>query len=144
MTGKYIRVVQNMYTGCETVVRCAAGLTEPFNVKVGLRQGSALSPLLCAIVMGHLTGEVRSEAPWSIMFAADIMLVRKIREEIKQDWERWRNSLERTGMKVSRTKREYFCANEQEMRFPTVTMGGGEVPKVEEFKYLDSTSRWKV
>jgi len=120
-------------------VRCAAGLTEPLNVKEGLHQGSALSPLLFEVVMDQLTGEVRNEAPWSMMFADDILLVSESRKEIEQDLERWRNSLERRGMKVNRTKTEYLCANEQEMRFPTVTMGGAEVPKVEEFNYLGST-----
>ena len=130
VTEKYIRVVQNMYAGCETVVRCAAGLTKPFKVMVGLHQGSALSPLLFAVVMDQLTGEVRNEPPWSMMFADDIVLVRESREEIEQDLERWRNSLERRGMKVSRTKTEYLCANEHEVRFPTVKLGGAEVPKV--------------
>ena len=58
---KYIRVVQNMYAGPETVVRCVA---EPFKVEVGLHQGSALSPLLFPVVINQLTGEVRNEAPW--------------------------------------------------------------------------------
>ena len=40
---------------------------------------------------------------------------------------------------MSRTKTEYLCTNEQEVRFPTVTMGGAEVANVEEFKYLGST-----
>ena len=40
---------------------------------------------------------------------------------------------------MSRTKTEYLYANEHEVRFPTVTLGGAEVPKVEEFKYLGST-----
>ena len=89
--------------------------------------------------MDQLTGEVRNEAPWSMIFADGIMLVRESREELEQDLERWRNSLERRGMKVSWTKTEYLCANEQEVRFPTVTMGGAEVPKVKEFKYLGLT-----
>ena len=63
VTEKYIRVVQNMYAGCEIVARCAAGLTKPFKVRVGLHQGSALSPLLFAVVMDQLTGEVRNEPP---------------------------------------------------------------------------------
>ena len=42
-------------------------------------------------------------------------------------------------MKVNRTKTECLCANEHEVRFPTVTLGAAEVPKVEEFKYLGST-----
>ena len=65
--------------------------------------------------------------------------VRESREEIEQDLERWRNSLERRGMKVSRTKTEYLIANGHEVRFPTVTLGGAKEPKVEEFKYLGST-----
>ena len=71
-----------------------------------------------------------------MMSADDIILARERREEIKQDLERWRNSLERRGMKVSRTKTEYLCANEHEVRFPRVTLGGAEVPKVEEFNIL--------
>ena len=34
----YVRLVQDMYDGSETVVRCAAGTTESFKLKVGLHQ----------------------------------------------------------------------------------------------------------
>ena len=37
---KYVQLVQDMYEGSETVVRCAVGTTESFKVKVGLHQGS--------------------------------------------------------------------------------------------------------
>ena len=43
---KYVRHVQDMYEGSETVVRCVVRTTESFKVKVGLHQGSALSPFL--------------------------------------------------------------------------------------------------
>ncbi|KAK3549302.1 hypothetical protein QTP70_034530 [Hemibagrus guttatus] len=56
---KYVRVVQDMYERSRTVVRCAVGQTEEFNVEVGLHQGSALSPFLFAMVMDQLSEEVR-------------------------------------------------------------------------------------
>ena len=60
---KYVRLVQDMYVGSETVVRCAVGTTESFKVKVGLHQGSAFSPFLFAVIMDRLTDEVRREPP---------------------------------------------------------------------------------
>ena len=60
---KYVQLVQDMYEGSETVVRCAVGTTKSFKVKVGLYQGSALSPFLFAVIMDRLTDEVRREPP---------------------------------------------------------------------------------
>ncbi|KAK3566570.1 hypothetical protein QTP86_000992 [Hemibagrus guttatus] len=135
---KYVRVVQDMYERSRTVVRCAVGQTEEFNVEVGLHQGSALSPFLFAIVMDQLSEEVRQESPWTMMFADDIVICSESREQVEENLERWRFALERRGMKVSRSKTEYMCVNEREGS-GTVRLQGEEVKKVEEFKYLGST-----
>ena len=60
---KYVQLVQDMYEGSEKVVRCAVGTTETFKVKIGLHQGSALSPFLFAVIMDRLTDEGRKEPP---------------------------------------------------------------------------------
>ncbi|KAK3526912.1 hypothetical protein QTP86_004706 [Hemibagrus guttatus] len=135
---KYVRVVQDMYERSRTVVRCAVGQTEEFNVEVGLHQGSALSPFLFAIVMDQLSEEVRQESPWTMMFADDIVICSESREQVEENLERWRFALERRGMKVSRSKTEYMCVNEREGG-GTVRLQGEEVQKVQEFKYLGST-----
>ncbi|KAK3517493.1 hypothetical protein QTP70_012572 [Hemibagrus guttatus] len=135
---KYVRVVQDMYERSRTVVRCAVGQTEEFNVEVGLHQGSALSPFLFAIVMDQLSEEVRQESPWTMMFADDIVICSESREQVEENLERWRFALERRGMKVSRSKTEYMCVNEREGS-GTVRLQGEEVQKVQEFKYLGST-----
>ncbi|KAK3511415.1 hypothetical protein QTP70_007327 [Hemibagrus guttatus] len=135
---KYVRVVQDMYERSRTVVRCAVGQTEEFNVEVGLHQGSALSPVLFAMVMDQLSEEVRQESPWTMMFADDIVICSESREQVEENLERWRFALERRGMKVSRSKTEYMCVNEREGS-GTVRLQGEEVKKVQEFKYLGST-----
>ncbi|KAK3560325.1 hypothetical protein QTP86_006298 [Hemibagrus guttatus] len=135
---KYVRVVQDMYERSRTVVRCAVGQTEEFNMEVGLHQGSALSPFLFAIVMDQLSEEVRQESPWTMMFADDIVICSESREQVEENLERWRFALERRGMKVSRSKTEYMCVNEREGS-GTVRLQGEEVKKVQEFKYLGST-----
>ncbi|KAK3556662.1 hypothetical protein QTP70_011926 [Hemibagrus guttatus] len=135
---KYVRVVQDMYERSRTVVRCAVGQTEEFKVEVGLHQGSALSPILFAIVMDQLSEEVRQESPWTMMFSDDIVICSESREQVEENLERWRFALERRGMKVSRSKTEYTCVNEREGS-GTVRLQGEEVKKVQEFRYLGST-----
>ena len=59
---KYVKLVQDMYTGCRTKVRTVAGESSKFNVEVGLHQGSALSPYLFLILM-DVSSELSSLNP---------------------------------------------------------------------------------
>ena len=96
---KYARLVQDMYEESETVVRCAIGTTKSFKVKVGLHQGSALSPFLFAVIMDRLTDEVRREPSWAMLFADDIVICKETRKELKRRLESWRYASEGKGMK---------------------------------------------
>ena len=135
---KYGRLVQDMYEGSKTVVRCAVGTTESFKVKVGLHQGSTLSPFLFAVIMDMLTDKVRRKPPWTMLFADDIVICEETREEVEQRIESWRFALERKGMKVSTSKTEYLCVNGGNDK-ETVKMEDTKVPRVNKFKYLGST-----
>ena len=132
----YVRVVMDIYDGARTVVRSSVGLTEEFEVGVGLHQGSALSPFLFVIVMDKLTEEIQTESPWDMMFTDDIVLCREDRRQL-QVLEVWRNALEKRGLKVSRNKTECMQAggvnDGRELR-----LQGETVKKVEIFKYLGS------
>ena len=59
---KYIRIIQDMYKNCKTKVRCAAGDADDSHAKVGLHQGSALSPFLFATIVDCMTGNIQGEA----------------------------------------------------------------------------------
>ena len=85
-------------------MRSAAGLTEEFKVGVGLHQGSALCPLLFAIIRNKLLENIKKKAPWDMLFADDIVLSRQNHREPEDDLEIWRNALERRGLKVSQSK----------------------------------------
>ena len=137
---KYVRIVQYMHDDSPTAVRCAVGVTEGFEVKVGLHQVSALSPCLFAMVMDRMTDEIREEASWTMMFADDIVLCSESKKHVEDKLESWRYALERRGMKDNRRKIEYMCLNaRQDNGSGTVKMQGEEVAKVEDFKYLGST-----
>ena len=103
---KYVRIVQDMYDGSTTAVRCAVGVTEEFEVKVGLHQGSALSPCLFAMMMDRMTDEIREEAPWTMMFADDIVICSESKKQVEEKLESWIYALERRGTKVNRRKTE--------------------------------------
>ena len=134
----YVRILQDMYDDSITAVRYAVGVTEGFEVKVGLHQGSDLSPCLFPMVMDRITDDIREEAPWTMMFADDIVICSESKERLEQKLESWIYALERRGMKVNRRKTEYMCVNERQVK-GTVKMQGEEVAKVEDFKYLGST-----
>ena len=135
---KYVQLVQNMYEESETVVRCAIETAESFKLKVGLHQGSALSPFLFAVILDRLTDEVRREPPWTMLFADDTVICEETREEMEQRLDCWRYALERRGMKVSRSKTEYLCINGRNDS-KTVKMEDTKVPRLKECKYLGST-----
>jgi len=54
-----VSAVMSMYTGAKTVVRIFCGNSSGFEVKVGMHQGLALSPLLFVIVMEAIRREFR-------------------------------------------------------------------------------------
>jgi len=53
-----VKAVMAMYEGAQTVVGTTEGDSKTFNVKVGLHQGSVLSPLLFVIVMEMISREL--------------------------------------------------------------------------------------
>ena len=50
-----VSAVMSMYTGAKTFVRTVYGNSKRFEVKVGMHQGSTLSPLLFVISVKNLT-----------------------------------------------------------------------------------------
>lgn len=80
---KYVRVIKDVYKGSTTQVRSIVGTTEIFEEKVGLHQGSALSLYIFDLVMDVKVVGIKDQVPWSVLFADDVMLVTRTREEAR-------------------------------------------------------------
>ena len=81
-----IRIVMSLYTEACTVVRTDAGLSERFVVKVGLHQGSVLSPLLFAAVMDVVSSEARCGLPSELLYADDLVIMAPTMEQTGGVW----------------------------------------------------------
>ena len=64
-----------------TRVRVGEGYSEEFEVKVGVHQGSVLSPLLFIIVLEALSREFRCGVPWEDLYVDDLVIIAESLEE---------------------------------------------------------------
>lgn len=137
----YVRAIQDMYSQARTCVRTPVGDTRYFPVEIGLHQGSALSPLLFALILDVISRGIQDGVPWCMLFADDIALVAETRGEVNAKLEVWRSTLESQGLRVSRSKTEYLWCNfsgEANEEGVEVLIGDRIVPRTDKFKYLGS------
>ena len=78
-----------------------AGLSESVEVKVGLHQGSVLSPLLFAAVMDVVSSEARGGLPFELLYADDLVIMAPTMKQLGRWVSAWRDSLFGKGLKVN-------------------------------------------
>ena len=76
------------------------GDSDSFEVKVGLHQGSVLSPLLFMIVMDVVCREMRVGLPRELLYADDLVLMAESEAELKQKLLKWKNRMEAKCVKL--------------------------------------------
>jgi Reverse transcriptase (RNA-dependent DNA polymerase) len=104
---KYVTLIKDMYTNVVTCVRTYDGESDIFPIKIGLHQGSTLSPYIFTLVMDEITKDIQGDISWSMLFADDV-LIDESRIGINQKLELWRQTLESKGFRLSWTKTEYM------------------------------------
>jgi len=87
-----------MYTSAKTVVRTVYGSSKGFEVKVGMHQGSALSPLLFVIVMEAVSREFSVALPWELLNSGDLAVIAEIEEELIKRLNEWKDNVESKGI----------------------------------------------
>ena len=99
-----VHLVQGIYSNARSRVRVGEGYSEEFEVKVGVHQGSVLSPLLFIIVLEALSREFRRGVPWEDLYADDLVIIAESLEECVRMLLIWKEPLEEKGLKVNAGK----------------------------------------
>ena len=96
-----VRAVMSLYEGAKSRVRVGTKLSEAFRVKVGVHQGSVLSPLVFAIVIDVVTENAREGLMSEILYADDLVLISETMEGVRGKFRKWKEAFENKGMKVN-------------------------------------------
>ena len=95
------RSVMRLYEGTKTWVRVDSELSEVFEVKVEMHQGSVLSPFLFAVVVDVVTEFAREGALSEWLYADDLVLMSETIEGLRNKFLKWKEAFESMGLKVN-------------------------------------------
>ncbi|XP_057543262.1 uncharacterized protein LOC130821491 [Amaranthus tricolor] len=93
------------------------------------------------VIMDEISKSIWEIVPSCMLFADDIVLVAKAKEEASTKLEEWRAVLEGRGLRISRTKTKYLRCNFsgiESIGESEVTIEGDVVACMSKFKYLGS------
>ena len=96
-----VHAVMSSYEGSRTKIRVGSGTSDEFGVRVGVHQGSVLSPLIFAIVVDVVTKHAREELLNEILYADDLVLMSESLKDLRGKLQRWKSALESKGLKVN-------------------------------------------
>ena len=108
---KLVRLVEATYHGASTIVRTTHDRTDEFPIKVGLHQGSGLSPFLFTVVPDVISEEFRCGLPCELLLADDRAVVTDSDEEMQRRWLGWQVGMESKGLKVNIGKTEVMVSS---------------------------------
>jgi hypothetical protein len=96
-----VLVIKAMYEEAMTSVKLNGRESKGFGVRVGVHQGSVLSPLLFIIVLEALSKEFREGLPMELLYADDLVLLAETLELLLEKVKKWRDGMEMKGLRVN-------------------------------------------
>ena len=100
-------MVEAMYENTTGRIVVGSGMSNEFQVNIGLRQGSALSPLLFILVMELISRKISTtDALKKIMYADDLVIVAEHRDELQGTLDEWNEMFKKHGLKINLDKTE--------------------------------------
>jgi len=94
-----VSTVMSMHTGEKPVVQTVYGNSNGFKVKLGMHQGTELSPLLFEI-MEALSREFRVALLWELSYADDLVVIAETEEDLIKRLNESKDFVENRGTRV--------------------------------------------
>ena len=145
--GKIINIIQCLYSDFACQVIHDGSLTEPFQVRTGVRQGCLPSPILFLVVLDWVTrrayGTGRTGIQWTFTrkledldFADDLCLLSHKLQHMREKMAALQSASARVGLKINTRKT-------REMRIQVrdgnpLHIGNEDIQRVDNFTYLGS------
>ena len=110
--------------------------SDNISVKVGVHQGSVLSPLLFIIVLEALSKEFRTGCSWELFYADDLVVSAETPDALREKLLTWKHNFELKGLRVNMGKTKYMASGhnldvlKDSGRFPCACAEKVSVPTV--------------
>ena len=106
------RSVMSLYGGAKTRVRADSELSEEFEVKVWMHQGSVLSSFIFAVVVDVVTEFAKEGALRELLYANDLILMSETIEGLRNKFLKWKEAFESKGLKVNLGKTKVMVSGD--------------------------------
>ena len=97
-------IVQAMCHGAKSKARVNDSYSDEFEVKIGVYQGSVLSPLLFIIVLEALSREFRTSCLSELLYADDLLLIAETLDLLMEKLKLSKDSMENKGLRINMEK----------------------------------------
>ena len=97
--------------GAKTRVRVDSELSEVREVKVGMYQGSVLSPFLFAVVVDVVTEFASKGAQSELLYVDDIVLMSETIKGLRNKFLEWKEAFESKGLKLNLEKTKVMVSS---------------------------------
>ena len=109
-----VRLVEGTYEKTTARVVVGEGASEEFEVKIGLRQGCVLSPLMFIAVLDLIIRKtVVKDAMKKLLYAGDLTLVANGKHELQETMEEWNGLFTKHGLNLNLEKTEVLHIGHQ-------------------------------
>ena len=117
-------------------MQCGAGAKELFSVKVGLNQGSVMSPVLFTFIVDTISEGARRPLPKDLLFADDLAVLAASEEKLQERVVQWQENQENKGLRVNSKKTDVMVSRKLGKKVQIKDRNNVELKQVGEFCYL--------